>query len=90
MQEKEYFRQQAKELEKRVLQLEENKQTRHEKPVACEETEKRRNVDINSLKHENAILNHQKQKDRNDTLVNLLKEQVRIDLYLSARLEFSN
>lgn len=70
------------ELKKRVVQLEEDKQTRQENLAVREEAEKIRNADIERLRRENAVLNRQqKQKDGSDTaLVNLLKEQVNTDL----------
>lgn len=83
LQEKECSRQQVKELKRRVVQLEEDKQTQQENLAVKEETEKIRSADFERLKRENAILNRQqKQKDGSDTaLVNLLKEQVNNDLY---------
>lgn len=84
MQEKEYFRQQVKELKERIVQLEEDRQAQQENLAAREEVEKIRNADFERLKRENAILNRQqKQKDGCDTaLVNLLKEQVNINFSL--------
>ncbi|VBB28325.1 unnamed protein product [Acanthocheilonema viteae] len=78
LQEKEYFRQQVKELKRCILQLEEDKQAQQENLAVKEEAEKIRNADFERLKRENAILNRQqKQKDGSDTvLVNLLKEQI--------------
>uniref|UniRef100_A0A158Q7S1 Coiled-coil domain-containing protein 186 n=1 Tax=Elaeophora elaphi TaxID=1147741 RepID=A0A158Q7S1_9BILA len=78
LQEKEYFCQQVKELKKRVVQLEEDKQARQENLAVREEAEKIRSADFERLKRENAILNRQqKQKDGSDTaLINLLKEQI--------------
>ncbi|CAG9535915.1 unnamed protein product [Cercopithifilaria johnstoni] len=78
LQEKEYFRQQVKELKKRVVQLEEDKQAQQENLAIREEEEKIRSADFERLKRENAILSRQqKQKGGSDTaLVNLLKEQI--------------
>ncbi|KAM3715858.1 Spindle assembly abnormal protein [Dirofilaria immitis] len=78
LQENEFFRQQVNELKKRILQLEDDKQTQLENFALKEEAEKIRNADIERLRRENSILNQQrKQKDGSDTaFVNLLKEQI--------------
>ncbi|MCP9260887.1 BMA-SAS-4, isoform g [Dirofilaria immitis] len=78
LQENEFFRQQVNELKKRILQLEDDKQTQLENFALKEEAEKIRNADIERLRQENSILNQQrKQKDGSDTaFVNLLKEQI--------------
>lgn len=83
MQENLYFRQQVNELQKRIIQLEDDKQTRQENVALREEAEKIRNADMERLRRENAILNRkQKQKDgSNNDYINLLKEQVSFDLY---------
>ncbi|VDO46839.1 unnamed protein product [Onchocerca flexuosa] len=78
LQENVYFRQQVNELQKRIIQLEDDKQTRQENLVLREEAEKIRNAELERLRRENAILNRkQKQKDgSNNDYVNLLKEQI--------------
>ncbi|OZC08921.1 hypothetical protein X798_04008 [Onchocerca flexuosa] len=78
LQENVYFRQQVNELQKRIIQLEDDKQTRQENLVLREEAEKIRNAELERLRRENTILNRkQKQKDgSNNDYVNLLKEQI--------------
>uniref|UniRef100_A0A8R1XVV0 Uncharacterized protein n=1 Tax=Onchocerca volvulus TaxID=6282 RepID=A0A8R1XVV0_ONCVO len=78
LQENLYFRQQVNELQKRIIQLEDDKQTRQENVALREEAEKIRNADMERLRRENAILNRkQKQKDgSNNDYINLLKEQI--------------